>query len=199
MQINELSDIDMAMDAAFKTEFLSVAEYLDGEESSLIRHEYVGGAIYAMAGVTREHHRIAGNLFAALHAHIGKGPCQVAISDMKLHVVSKQSEAFYYPDVMVTCDHRDTNRLANRFPKLIVEVLSDSTERTDRVEKFNSYVQIETLEEYILVAQDRAELSIYRRSNNWKAEIVLGLGSKINLESMKLTLPLADLYQGVSI
>ena len=187
------------MNAALKADFLTVAEYLDGEEHSDLRHEYIGGAVYAMAGTTREHHRIAGNLFAALHAHLGSGPCQVAMSDLKLHVAVSASDAFYYPDVMVTCDPRDTDSLCNQFPKLIVEVLSESTERIDRIEKFNAYLKLESLEEYVLIAQDRAEVVIYRRNIQWKPEIAVGLETSLRLASVNFTMPLAMLYRGVSV
>jgi Uma2 family endonuclease len=99
---------------------------------------------------------------------------------------------------MVTCDPRDTGPIYARFPKLIVEVLSDSTERTDRREKFWSYVRIETLEEYILAAQDKMEVRVFRRSNDWKPEIYSQPDQGIEIQSLRLRLPLRELYEGLS-
>lgn len=185
------------MEGALKADFLTVAEYLQSEEQSEVRHEYVGGVIYSMAGGTREHHLIAGNLFAALHGHLAGGRCQVAIADLKLHLEFAENEIFYYPDLMVTCDPRDTDRNCNRYPKLIVEVMSDSTERVDRVEKFEAYRSLESLEEYVLVSQQKAEVTIYRRAGRWKRETVEGADKELRLDSVNFTMPLAALYRGV--
>ena len=92
-------------------------------------------------------------------------------SDVKARLLLSDKEIFYYPDVMVTCDPRDTNEFFKEFPKVIIEVLSDSTERIDRSEKFWNYTKIETLEEYILASQDKMEVTIFRRSQKWKSEV----------------------------
>src|ERR1044072_6574523 len=112
------------MNTALKADFVSVADYLEGEELSAVRHEYVGGGVFAMAGGSRSHGLITGNIFAALHAPLRGKPCQVFTADMKVHLVVADDEIFYYPDVMVTCDPRDTEAHFNKHPKVIVEVLS---------------------------------------------------------------------------
>ncbi|HEV2208794.1 MAG TPA: Uma2 family endonuclease [Verrucomicrobiae bacterium] len=143
------------MEAAKQAERFSVPDYLAGEERSDVRHEYIGGAIYAMAGASDEHIALCMNLAFALRPHLHGSPCRVQMSDGKVHLRILNEDVFYYSDVMVFCDPRDTDRYFKRFPRILVEVLSDTTETIDRREKFLSYRQIETLEEYVLIAQDK--------------------------------------------
>jgi Uma2 family endonuclease len=178
---------------------LGLEDYLAGELGSEIRHEYLGGAVYAMAGASTEHNTIAGNLFAALRAHLRGRPCQVFIADVKVRLQIAGKDVFYYPDVMVTCDARDTERFFKRFPQVLVEVLSPETERTDRREKFLSYTQIDTLQEYLLVAQDKPEVTVFRRSRNWQSEVVQLAADPIRLTSLDFALPLGAVYEKVSL
>lgn len=180
-------------------ELVSVADYLAGEPISEFRHEYIGGEIHAMAGASEEHNAISGNLFAALLSHLKGRRCRAFIHDMKVRLQIAGDDIFYYPDVMVACDPRDTDRYFKRFPTVIVEVLSPETERTDRREKFLSYQQIETLEEYVLVAQDKSEVTIFRRANQWRPEIVRAAGESLQLPSLGFELTLNDLYDGVNL
>jgi len=106
---------------------------------------------------------------------------------------------FYYPDVMVACDPRDTQRYYKQFPKVLIEVLSPETERTDRREKFLSYTRIETLGEYVLVAQDRLEVTVFRRTNKWQPEIMQKPDELLRVNSLTLTLPLNLVYEGVKL
>ena len=136
--------------------------YLAGEIHSPIRHEYVAGEVFAMAGATEEHATIAGNLFALLRNQVRGGPCRVYIADMKLRV--EAADAFFYPDVFVTCDPRDaTEPLAKRRPALICEVLSESTEAYDRGGKFAAYRTLESLNEYLLIDSRRRAVEIFHR------------------------------------
>jgi Uma2 family endonuclease len=180
-------------------ELVSVADYLAGEPISEFRHEYIGGEIHAMAGASEEHNAISGNLFAALLSHLKGRRCRTFIHDMKVRLQIAGDDIFYYPDVMVACDPRDTDRYFKRFPTVIVEVLSPETERTDRREKFLSYQQIETLEEYVLVAQDKSEVTVFRRANQWRPEIVRQASDSLNLSSLEFSLALVDLYDGVNL
>ena len=123
------------MQAALSREFISVEDYLAGEEASEIKHEYVGGVVYAMAGATRQHNQIAGNIYAAFLQALRGRPCRPFISDIKVRLSALGEDVFYYPDVMVGCDPRDTQRLFLRYPKVLVEVSSPSTERLDRRQK----------------------------------------------------------------
>lgn len=186
------------MNAALQMNFVSVDEYLDGEMVSKIRHEYVGGTVYAMAGVSDAHNLITANLLTAIHHHLRGGPCRVFFTELKVRLLIANEDIFYYPDLMVTCHPQDTERYFKRFPKLVIEVLSPTTERTDRSEKFLNYIQIESLEEYVLVAQDRMEATVFRRVNQWKPEIVLA-PNKLRFASLNLDLSLTDIYESVAL
>src|SRR5438874_4588728 len=103
------------MQTAIKSEFISVEDYLAGEETSDIKHEYVDGVVYAMAGASKNHNRIAGNIYASLLQHLRGGPCRPFISDVKVRLEVLGEDVFYYPDVMVACDLRDTHRLFSSY------------------------------------------------------------------------------------
>lgn len=185
------------MQTALNRDYISIDDYLAGEAVSDIKHEYSAGSVYAMAGASREHNRIAGNIYSAFAQHLRGGRCQAFISDIKVRLEALGDEIFYYPDVMVGCDLRDTHRLYLRFPKVLVEVSSELTERLDRGEKRLAYQSLETLEEYIIVAQDRPELTIFRRADKWKPETLAGLDRSASFKSLDLMLPLAAIYEGV--
>lgn len=176
---------------------ISVEDYLAGEEVAEVRHEYVNGFVRAMAGETVGHNEIAGNLYAALRERTRGGPCRTFINGVKVFPLPSALSFFYYPDVMVACDPRDTDNRYRRFPRLIVEVASDSTESKDRSEKLLAYLQNETLEEYVIVAQDRPEATIFRRSTGWLPESVRGLDAVLELHSVDLSITLAEVYAGV--
>lgn len=188
-----------AMQAVQSASFLSVEDYLAGELQSEIRHEYLGGAVYAMAGSSAEHNLIIGNLVASLRSTLRGGPCRVFAIDVKVRLQVAREEIFYYPDLMVTCDPRDTEPYFQSYPKLIVEVLSPSTERTDRREKLLNYTQIETLEEYVLIAQDRVEVTVFCRANNWQPEILWQPEQSLNLTSINASVPLRAVYEDISV
>jgi Uma2 family endonuclease len=181
------------------TPFRNVEDYLAGELKSEIRHEYIGGLVYAMAGASREHNLICQNLLIAVRSHLRGRPCQVYMESVKLGLRAANEEMFYYPDLIVTCDPRDTEKYFTRFPKLIIEVLSPETERVDRREKFSSYIQIESLDEYVLVAQDRVEVTVFRRSGNWQAELNNQLQGEIRLETLEFNLSLSAIYEGAAV
>ncbi len=185
------------MQTAAQHELVPVAEYLASEQSSEVRHEYLGGLVYAMAGATPRHNAIALNLASTIRTHVKGGPCRVYMSDVQVHFRIRSDEYFYYPDVVMTCDERDRNQPFLQFPKLIIEVLSESTERIDKREKFFAYSTIESLEEYVLVSQTTAELTIFRRANGWQSERFSGLETSISLASLQTAIPLSAVYEGV--
>ena len=186
-----------AMQATRNVAAINVEEYLAGELQSKDRHEYLGGVVYAMAGASDDHNIISLNLASVLRAHLRGKRCQVFMADVKLRVQISAEDVFYYPDVMVTCDPRNTDAYFKRFPQVLMEVLSPQTEPTDRREKFLSYIQIETLEEYVLVAQDKLEVTVFRRANKWQPEIVQKPEEQLRLNSLAFTLPLDLVYEGV--
>ncbi len=185
------------MQAAVKSDFVSVADYLAAEEACQLRHEYLGGLVYAMAGETLTHNQISQNLLFLLRPKIKGGPCRVFISDIRVNFQLHTDEYFYYPDLVITCDPRDTHPRFIRYPKLIIEVLSESTERVDRREKFFAYTSIAALEEYVLVAQVTKEATVFRRETDWKAEKSTGAKARVALRSLKATLPLSAIYEGI--
>ena len=145
-----------------RVDSITADDYLAGEIHSPIRHEYVAGEVFAMAGATEEHATIALNFAALLRNQVRGGPCRVYIADMKLRV--EAADAFFYPDVFVTCDPRDTTEpLAKRHPSLICEVLSESTEAYDRGGKFAAYRTLDSLSEYLLIDSRRRSVEVFRR------------------------------------
>jgi Uma2 family endonuclease len=178
--------------------FLTVEEYLKVEESSDIRHEYVDGEIFAMAGASEEHNLIATNIIALLRPHLRGTPCRAFVSDMKVKVKVQKADIFYYPDLLVTCDPNDSERYFKTHPTLIVEVLSNSTKTIDKREKRLNYQSIESLQEYVLVSQEEIKVEVYRQDDegNWLLEI-LGKDDELQLTSVGLTLTMSDIYEDV--
>jgi len=188
-----------AMEAPLRSEFISADDYLEGEKVTETKHEFVAGRVYAMAGASEEHNLIVTNLVASLHAHLRGKPCRLFATDMKVRLLVSTTDIFYYPDLMVTCDARDTDRYFKRFPKVLIEVLSPDTERTDRREKFLSYTQVEIMEEYVLVAQDTKEITVFRRGNHWRAEMLTKPDQQLRLASIDFALSLGAVYEGVKV
>ncbi len=174
---------------------LSVEDYLEGERVSEIRHEYVGGYVYAMAGASDDHNRIAGNIFSALHERLRGKRCEPFMADMKLKIPDGQ--AFYYPDVMVACDPADNAKYFRERPTVVFEVLSSETERSDQREKWYAYALVPALKVYVLVSQDKRELTVLRRGRPgpWIAEVVKGRDSILELPEIQVEIPLAHIYE----
>jgi Uma2 family endonuclease len=187
------------METAESVEPVKVEDYLAGELRSELRHEYLGGVVYALARASEEHNILAGNFFSALHTHIGEGPCQVFMVDMKVRLHIARDDVFYYPDLLVTCDPRDSDRYFKRFPKVLIEVLSPETERTDRREKFFTYTSVESLEEYVLVAQNKREVTVFRRSTQWNPEVLTQPEHALELRSIQFTMALHAIYRRVKV
>jgi Uma2 family endonuclease len=185
------------MQAALNRELIRVDDYLAGEETSELKHEYIGGVIYARAGASREQNLIALNIYTALRQTLRGRNCRAFVSDVKLALNFSSEMVFYHPDVMVGCDPRDTHRLFLSHPRILVEVSSTSTERLDRHEKRSAYQTIEKLEHYLIVAQDRVEATLFSRDNHWIAETFNRLEQTVPIKSLDLTLPLATIYEGL--
>lgn len=178
---------------------LTADEYLHLEDRSDTKHEYIDGQVYAMAGASDAHVTIAGNLFALLRSHVRGSSCRVYIADMKARIESLNR--FYYPDVMVTCDSRDIETSTyKRFPSLIVEVLSDSTEASDRGDKFVDYQELETLREYVLINTKRQRVECFRRNEQglWVLQFYTPQVASFRLDSIGFEATLAALYEDVT-
>jgi Uma2 family endonuclease len=172
---------------------LTVEEYLKGELTSEVRHEYANGQVYAMVGASSAHNIISLNLAAELRQYLRGGKCQVFISDMKVRISTVQDERFYYPDVLVSCDPTDQATYYRERPLLIVEVLSTSTERQDRSDKLYAYRRLQSLQEYVLIAQDVQRIEVYRRSTDWDLQ-VFTQDDDVQLESIAFTIPVSIIY-----
>jgi Uma2 family endonuclease len=182
--------------------FITVEEYLEGEQLSDLRHEYFDGTVKAMAGASVRHNIAAGWVYRQLQAGLAGGPCKIFISDVKIRTQARQKDLFYYPDVMVCCDPRDQHPLYREYPKLIVEILSQD-ENKDLVEKYFAYPRIETVEEYVIIRPDPepGNFEVYRhlKSEGWDPGISVA-GGILRLESVGVDLDLDELrreLQGV--
>jgi Uma2 family endonuclease len=180
-------------EAAREIALMSSEEYLARENDGAWRHEFVNGAVYAMVGTSDRHNVIALNLASELLRHLPER-CQVFANDMKVQVRQAADHRFYYPDVFVSCAPSEMGRYTREEPLLVAEVLSPSTERVDRGEKFEAYTALPSLDEYALIAQDRRRVEVFRRSTGWRREVVESEG-EVLLASVGLTLPLAALYR----
>lgn len=182
-------------DTARNIEIVSPEDYLRRERASMHRHEYVDGVIYVMAGGSRRHNLIAVNLTTALTAHL-PDRCAAYMADTKLRIRQERAEFYYYPDLMVSCDAADQSLDWVDNPLVLTEVLSQSTERLDRGEKFNAYIQIPTLQEYVLIEQSAKHVELFRRANGWQRE-VLAAGDTLRLDSIEFAMAVEGLYRRV--
>jgi Uma2 family endonuclease len=169
-------------------------EYLEQEQTSDTRHEYLAGQIYAMAGASVEHCRIAGDIFVALQTHLAGKRCEAHMGDMKVRIELRGADWFYYPDILVNCDPAGQKRLYCETPCVIFEVLSSATQRTDEREKFLVYQSIPSLQVYVLVAQDRREVRAYRKKTDWARETYPHDGPALPLPEIDFVLPLETIY-----
>ncbi len=176
------------------------AEYLEFERTSESRHEYYRGEIFDMAGAKEAHIIIAANGVTSLNLQLRDHPCRVYQSDLRVQV---SEIGFYsYPDIAVICgesQYADDKRDMIVNPILIVEVLSPSTENDDRGEKFRHYRNLESLQEYLLIAQNSHHIERYLRqeTGDWLLTDRTGLDKTLDLPSIKCTLALAEVYRKV--
>src|SRR5882724_3803988 len=176
--------------------YVSVEEYLEREPHSQVRHEYVEGHVYAMAGASDNHNRIAGNIFSFLHSALRGKPCEPFVSDMKAKIQSQLASSFYYPDVLVACDPTDKEKYYRERPVVIVEVLSPQTRRTDEREKAMAYRLVSSIEAYLLVEQDRLRITVlHRADNDWRREVIDGRTAVLKLECLGVEIPMARIYE----
>jgi len=179
-----------------KLKFLSVEDYLHFEQAGEIRHEYVDGQIYAMAGTTRRHNLICTNLVALLRGAVRGTPCRAYFSDVKVRV--EFGNAFYYPDVMIGCDPRDIHELYLVRPCLIIEVLSPATENIDRREKLFAYRTLPNLREYVLIGTEKKTVEVFRceAKGEWSLT-TLEMGDALQLECIATAISLNDIYEDI--
>jgi Uma2 family endonuclease len=180
--------------------FLTPEEYLSYEEDSLVKHEYIDGEVYAIAGTTDTHNIIALNLATLIRSHLRGTDCRIFFADIKARIEAKN--CFYYPDLLVTCNPEDLETSTYKsFPKLIIEVLSSGTEAFDRGDKFSDYQTLTSLEEYILVNSKHQRIEIFRRQENniWKFETYSLAQPQIVIHSINLELTINDVYEDTAL
>lgn len=180
---------------------ISPEEYLERERAAFEKSEYFDGVVRAMSGTSFPHALIVSNISGELRNRLRGSECRAVTQDVRLR--PKGDKSYMYPDVIVLCgepeledDQLDT--LHN--PTVLIEVLSPSTERYDRGEKFRRYRKIETLREYILVAQERAHIEQFTRQGDlWVLSEWSGRDNTLHLSSVNVALPLAEIYDGVTL
>lgn len=173
---------------------ISVEEYLSGERESEVKYEYVDGQVFAMAGASLRHNLICTNVTSSFWNQLQGQPCYPVTGDM---LVKTSDTQYRYPDVQIICDNDPSDdEYVRESPVLIVEVLSRSTRRRDKTEKRDEYLALPSLQEYILIEQDVAEVEVQRRSNDWHSEYFY-LGQDITLESVDVTVSVEAIYQRV--
>jgi Uma2 family endonuclease len=173
---------------------LSHEEYLELELDSPIKHEYIGGYIYAMTGSSDAHNFISLNIAAMLRNHLKGSPCRIFIADMKAKL--DQSDSFYYPDVMVSCE-KANNPYYREQPSLIFEVLSTSTAKFDTGDKRRDYQSLSSLQEYVLVSQECMDVRVWRREDSGWTVAIYTDGAIIPLASVGLDMPIEQMYEEV--
>lgn len=181
----------------FKNVKVSPEEYLEGETYATVKHEYVDGYIYAMLGTSKAHNLIASSLLVRLHPHLRGTPCRVFMADIKVRIAT--ANIFYYPDLLVTCGKDEKSPYYSDCPVVVVEVLSPSTQKLDETDKWVNYRTLDSLKEYVLIAQDKIEVKIYRRNGaEWDME-ALGPGDILRLDAVEFQVPIEALYEDVLV
>ncbi|MXV77826.1 Uma2 family endonuclease [Candidatus Poribacteria bacterium] len=181
--------------------YLTPEEYITAERKAMIKSEYFSGKIIADSGASLEHNLITVNVVNELYNQLVEHGCRVFGSDMRVGIGSGMS--YFYPDVSVVCD---TPRFEDDVldillnPIVVVEVLSQSTEVYDRGEKFRRYQQLESLQEYILISQERVQVERYQRQvEKWQSQVLTSIEDTMKLVSVNAEIPLHQIYRFVEI
>jgi Uma2 family endonuclease len=180
------------MNINFSNKPISEQDYLQGELLADTKHELIDGQVYAMAGASENHNLLSGNIFTELKNQLRGSLYRAFIADMKVKV----GRDFYYPDVMVVCQQDNESQYYKNAPVIIVEVLSKSTRRFDQTNKRLRYQQIPSLEEYVLIEQDKGEIVVFNRQNHWQS-VYYYLGDDITFASLGVTMRVEDIYYQV--
>ncbi len=186
------------MTAAEKLNLVSVEDYLAGELVSPVKHEYLGGMVYAMVGARNVHNIISTNTLSSLHVRLRGRHCRPFNSDTKIRIPLPTHYRFYYPDVSGTCQPNPQDDSFQDAPVIVCEVLSKSTRRNDQGEKKDAYLTIPALMVYALIEQETAAVVLHRRTEQgFVREVYVGLDAVLPLPEIETELPLAEIYDGV--
>jgi Uma2 family endonuclease len=176
---------------------MTVEEYFRFEERSPIKHEYVAGEVYAMAGAPVRHNRIAGNIFGCLFPAARHSPCDAFIGDMRVEVAR---DRYYYPDVAIICTPLAESDIVARGPCVVVEVTSPTTARIDRGEKLDAYRSISTLRAYLIIDHRRRRVEHHLRgpAGEWRREEIVGEG-RVSVPCLDVELTLGEIYERIEL
>jgi len=180
---------------------ISIDEYLAGEELSTVKHEYLRGAVHAMAGATNGHNEVAVNALVALGGRLRGKPCRPFNSDTKVRIEVDGHTRFYYPDALVVCHPNPRSDHFQDHPVVVIEVLSESTRRIDQGEKCDTYRRIPSLKVLVLAESDALAATVHRRQadGGFGVEYHAGRDAVIPLPEIEAELPLAELYEGAGV
>jgi len=177
---------------------LTAEDYLAWEETQVEKHEFVAGEVFAMVGARQDHVVVCGNIFAGLKQRLRGTPCRPYVADLKLKV--EAADAFFYPDVMVSCHPGDlSNQQFISNPSLVVEVLSDSTAAYDRGGKFAAYRKLDSLKEYLIVDIEARRVECFRRTadNDWLLHDYVGDVDCL-LSSLGIRIPMSEIFEDIA-
>ena len=187
--------------SAMRKPKLSVAQYLALEKRAEFKSEFFDGEMFAMAGASRFHNRVNENLSLRIGMRLLDGPCQTLSRDQRVEI--GRTGLYCYPDLIIVCgepeySYLDPDTLIN--PRVVIEVLSESTERHDRTTKFRHYQQLPSIQEYILVSQDEPMCERFSRTPDglWVVTSFVGLDATLELASIPIRIPLAEIFAGVT-
>jgi len=187
---------------AYGKQKVSIEEYLEMEQSSIEKHEYYKGEIFAMSGAKMPHNTISKNLLGILFTKLKGKKCQPYGSDVRIHIES--NTLFAYPDISIICDEvitRNNDDFNVLNPVVIIEILSQSTKNYDRGEKFKLYRDIPTLKEYILIDSESIHIETFRlnEKNHWELEEYNFVTEELYVKAINEKILIADIYEGVKI
>ncbi len=188
---------------AFQDEILDFDALVARENASPIRHEYIGGIIYAMAGGTSKHARVITNTTTAIHGRLRGKPCRGTGSDQRVRT-SETATNWYYPDFLIECPPpryhpRDITALLN--PSAIFEILSPATAEFDRTKKFDEYALIEELTDYVLISTEIVRVEHFKRLDNgaWELRVYSNLDAELRLDNFEISVPIGEIYEDVEV
>jgi len=175
---------------------ISVEEYLEGEKISPVKHEFIEGEVYAMAGTSDNHNRIVVSLITMLSNHLRDSRCEPFSGDIKVRATKN---VVYYPDILVSCEENPPDSYFRNEPILIIEVTSKSTESIDRREKLLFYQQMPSVQEYVVVNQFKMDVQVHRRQPNggWITYFFNESKDVVELSSIEMNIPLPEIYRRV--
>jgi len=187
---------------AYGKQKFSIEEYLEMENTSIEKHEYYKGEIFAMSGAKMPHNEISSNLMTSIGVRLRGKKCKPYSSDVRIHIES--NSLFTYPDISIICGERltlnnDDYNVLN--PAVLIEILSKSTRNYDRGEKFKLYRDIPTLKEYVLVDSESIHIEVFRlnESNHWELEEYDLMEEELYLKAIDEKILIAEIYEGVDI